>query len=88
MTTDINFPDDIDEPGPFTYAPDGIDETTVNALMAEMDDLTSEPTRPTTALLDGTAVHRRDRRIARRVIREVVALKPTHFAPNPGGWAA
>ncbi|MFD1048919.1 hypothetical protein ACFQ1S_26980, partial [Kibdelosporangium lantanae] len=39
MTTDINFPDDIDEPGPFTYAPDGIDETTVNALMAEMDDL-------------------------------------------------
>jgi len=71
-----------------TYSPDGLNESAVNLLLEEMNDLASETATLTTAYLDGTAAHRRHRRVTRRVIREVVALTPSKAVPNPNGWAA
>jgi hypothetical protein len=69
--------------------PDGLDLHTIDALIAGVyDEIRSAP-RLTSALMDGTAAERRQRRMARRAIALVVcALPAAPVATNPDGEVA
>lgn len=57
--------------------PDGLTLEGIDALLSEMEGHWATSVRPTSALLDGTAVERRERRTARRAIGAVVRALPT-----------
>ena len=64
---------DIDE-----FRPDGLTVDDIDALLGEMaDEHWTTSVRPTSALLDGSAALRRERRTARRAIGAVVRALPT-----------
>lgn len=60
----------------FSYS-DGLTPEAIDALLSEMEGHWSSSVRPTSALLDGAAVLRRERRTARREIGAVVRALPT-----------
>jgi hypothetical protein len=73
------------------HYPDGLDLDTIDALIAEVavELAAGSPAAPTSALLDGSAWQRRDRREIRRSMAAVVRSLPTRPAPvAPGGEAA
>lgn len=59
------------------FYPDGLTTEDIDALLAEAEVAWSTPLRATSALLDGSAVLRRERRTARRAIGAVVRALPT-----------
>ncbi|MBP2321489.1 hypothetical protein JOF56_001874 [Kibdelosporangium banguiense] len=61
------------EPG---HYPDGLDEKTINVLLAEVQAELRTAARPTSALLDGSAAERRRRRIENRAMSAVVRTLP------------
>lgn len=72
-----------------TYYPDGLTVDAIDALLSEMEGHWAMSARPTSALLDGTAVLRRERRTARRAIGAVVRALPTRSqVTSPAGEVA
>jgi hypothetical protein len=61
-----------------SYAPDGIEETQIDVLLAEASAEWREAPRPTSALLDGTALARRERRETQRLLGATVRVLRTH----------
>lgn len=59
-----------------TYLPDGLDEVAVDVLIAEVAVQVAGMAEPTSALLDGSAIERRRRRMERRALAEVVRCLP------------
>ncbi|MGM1064201.1 hypothetical protein [Saccharothrix sp. Mg75] len=58
----------------YRFSPDGLTEDSIDALIATVaDELTELPTA-TTALLDGTARHQRDRRTVERKLGGIVRV--------------
>ena len=70
--------------------PDGLTGDDIDALLGEVaDEYRSPSVRPTTALLDGSAALRRERRIARRAMGAVVRALPTRpQVASPAGEVA
>lgn len=69
--------------------PDGLDESAVDALIAEADRRAALAPVPTSALLDGSAAERRRRRIERRAMAMVVRSLPTlRSGARPDGEVA
>lgn len=62
------------------FYPDGLTADGIDALLSEMERHWVTSVRPTSALLDGSAVLRRERRTARRAIGAVVRALPTRPA--------
>jgi hypothetical protein len=62
-----------DEP----FYPDGLTAELIEALLIEAEALWSAPPRATSALLDGSAVERRCRRMSQRTIGAIVRALPT-----------
>ncbi|MFD4672404.1 hypothetical protein ACFWNN_21935 [Lentzea sp. NPDC058450] len=61
--------------GQHTYSPDGLDEASIDALIADVqDELADLPFAPTSALLDGTARTQMFRRIERRALGATVRV--------------
>jgi hypothetical protein len=58
------------------FYPDGLTAAAIDALLSEMEGHQSTAVRLTSALLDGSAVLRRERREARRAIGAVVRALP------------
>ncbi|MEV6711958.1 hypothetical protein AB0M48_07915 [Lentzea sp. NPDC051208] len=57
------------------YSPDGLDEASIDLLIADVEDELAElPFVPTSALLDGTARTQRYRRIESRVLGGTVRV--------------
>jgi hypothetical protein len=56
--------------------PDGLNESAVDALIAEVDAVLAASPGPTSALVDGTAAERRRRRLSRRAVAAVVRAMP------------
>jgi hypothetical protein len=71
------------------HFPDGLDEVAIDGLIAEVDRL-AVAVPVSAALLDGSAVQRRGRRIERRVLADVVRLLPgmRRGATRPTGGEA
>lgn len=63
----------MDEPN---YS-DGLTPDVIDALLSETEGQWATSVRPTTALLDGSAALRRERRMARRAMGAVVRALPT-----------
>lgn len=63
---------------PLSYAPDGLHESDVDALIAEY--FTASEPEPSPHLVDRVAEHRHVRRIGRQVINRV--LRSTRSAPT------
>ncbi len=57
--------------------PDGLSEAVVDAWLAEMNSAVVPVRRPSAALLDGSALERRERREARRAMSAVVRVLPS-----------
>lgn len=65
------------------FYPDGLTEQDIDVLIAEAFESADEATAaPTSALLDGPAVRRRNRRIERRTVAAVVRAYPVRMAPD------
>jgi len=67
---------------PVTFAPDGLYESDIDALIAEFPAAFAQAdakAQPTSRLVDGSAEHRRRRRIARQTVN--VALRTARQAP-------
>lgn len=60
-----------------SHCSDGLDSDAIEALLSEAEAFWSTSARPTSALLDGSASLRRERRTARRAIGAVVRALPT-----------
>jgi hypothetical protein len=58
------------------FYPDGLTDEDIEALLIEAQAAWSAPSRATSALLDGSAAQRRDRRTARREMGAVVRTLP------------
>lgn len=72
-----------------SHCSDGLDGDAIEALLSEAKAFWSTSARPTSALLDGSAAQRRERRAARRAIGAVVRSLPTTFEPVfPAGEVA
>ncbi len=71
------------------FYPDGLTVDAIDALLSEMEGHWATSARPTLALLDGTAVLRRERRTTRRAIGAVVRALPTRpQTASPAGEVA
>lgn len=74
---------------PVRFSPDGLTEQLIDVLLREVDVAGAVWPRPSSALMDETAVQRRYRRRARRSVAAVVRALPVRgSAGGPGGWAA
>lgn len=70
------------------FFPDGLDEPTIDRLIAEAElDVVHIPA-PTSALVDGSAAERRRRRIERRMLAAVVRSLPSRRRSRPAGEVA
>lgn len=58
------------------FFPDGLTLADIDQLITEAETLWSDPQRPTSTLLDGSAALRRERRIARREMAAVARAFP------------
>jgi hypothetical protein len=68
--------------GPSYYS-DGLDETAIDRLIAQVAaDVTVAP-EPTSALVDGSAAERRRRRMERRALAAVVRSLPARQGVSP-----
>ncbi|MGW6449494.1 hypothetical protein [Lentzea sp. NPDC055074] len=57
------------------FSPDGLTEASIDTLIADVqDELEELPFAPTSALLDGTALRQRDRRIENRTLNGTVRV--------------
>ena len=71
------------------FSPDGLTVEGIDALLSEMEAHWSTSARPTSALLDGSAALRRERRTTRRRIGAVVRALPTRpQVTSPAGEVA
>jgi ribosomal protein L12E/L44/L45/RPP1/RPP2 len=61
---------------PVNHFPDGLDETAIDALIAEAAHEVATAPVATSALMDGSAAERRRRRMERRAISAVVRSLP------------
>lgn len=69
--------------------PDGLTVGAIDALLSEMEGHWATPVRPTSALQDGSAALRRERRTTRRAISAVVRALPTRLqSTSPAGEVA
>lgn len=64
------------------FYPDGLTDEHIEALLVEAQAFWSKPSRATSALLDGSAAERRQRRMARRAIGAVVRALPIAARPR------
>lgn len=69
-----------DCPGDETNYPDGLTVEAIEALLLEARPHWDRPSRATSALLDGSAVQRRERREERRAFASVVRALPARSA--------
>jgi hypothetical protein len=60
------------------HTPDGLEETDIDALLTELRADRHQAPHPTTALLDGTALQRRERREAQRLLGATVRVLRVH----------
>jgi hypothetical protein len=58
------------------HFPDGLDAAAIETVFAEVAADAEGAPRPTSALLDGSAVERRRRRVERRALASVVRVVP------------
>jgi hypothetical protein len=72
------------------FYPDGWTEGAIDVLIAEAFESADEANAvPTSALLDGTAIWRRNRRMERRAVSTVVRTLPVRVSlPGPDGMEA
>lgn len=71
------------------YFPDGLDETAIASLIADVARTVTESPGPTSALMDGSAAERRRRRMERRALATVVRSLPARdVASQPVGEVA
>jgi hypothetical protein len=72
------------------FYPDGLTEQDIDALIAEAFESADQATAaPTSALLDGTATTRRNRRIERMTVGAIVRTLPFRATlPDPDGQEA
>jgi hypothetical protein len=71
------------------YFPDGLDETAIASLIADVARTVTESPEPTSALMDGSAAERRRRRMERRALAAVVRSLPVRdVASQPVGEVA
>jgi hypothetical protein len=63
-----------------TFSPDGLDESAIDALIAEVAAHIAEAPTPTSALIDGSAAERRRWRIQRRALTAVIRSLPVRPA--------
>jgi hypothetical protein len=78
--------DAIDEPTQFS--PDGLDETSIDLLIAEVDAELEDMAAPTSRLLDGVAAVRWERREVRRVTGHTVRVLRVQATSVPSGTEA
>jgi hypothetical protein len=65
------------------FSPDGLDVDEIERLLTEAQTLWARSPRPTSALLDGSAARRRERRQARRAVALMLrALPAPPLAPD------
>lgn len=64
------------------FYPDGLTADAIESLLREMEGHWSTSVRPTSALLDGSAALRRERRETRRAIGAVVRALPIAARPR------
>jgi len=69
MINDSFYPND--------FYPDGLTPDLIDTLIRDVADTLTDTPRPTRAVLDGTALHQRERRQARRTLTAVVRTLPT-----------
>lgn len=62
----------------FRFSPDGLDEASIDALVSEVADELAELPPATSALLDGTALKRRNRRVIERTLNGTVRALNVH----------
>lgn len=62
------------------YFPDGLDETAIGSLIADVAREVSDAPAQTSALVDGSAAERRRRRMERRALAAVVRTLPVREA--------
>lgn len=60
------------------FSPDGLDEALIDALISEVADELAELPPATSALLDGTALKRRNRRVIERTLGGTVRVLRVH----------
>jgi hypothetical protein len=70
------------------YFPDGLDEISIDQLIAQVAAEVTVVPRSTSALVDGSAVERRRRRMERRVLAAVVRSLPSRQVSPQVGEAA
>jgi hypothetical protein len=68
--------------GPSYYS-DGLDETVIDQLIAQVAAEVTVSPEPTSALVDGSAAERRRRRMERRVLAAVVRSLPARQGVSP-----
>lgn len=68
--------------------PDGLTDEHIERLLGEAEVFWSQPSRATSALRDGSAALRRERRMARREIGAVVRALPVPFPQVAPGEVA
>jgi hypothetical protein len=74
---------------PVKFSPDGLTEQLIDVLLLEVDVAGAMWPRPSSVLMDETAVQRRYRRRARRSVGAVVRALPVRgTGGGSGGWAA
>lgn len=72
-----------------SHYPDGLDSDAIEALLSEMEGHWATSVQPTSALLDGSAALRRERRTTRRRIGAVVRALPVRpQVASPAGEVA
>ena len=79
MINDSFYPND--------FYPDGLTPDLIDTLIRDVADTLTDTPCPTRALLDGTAIHQRERRQARRALTAVVRTLPTppgHYHDDDG----
>lgn len=70
------------------HYPDGLTADAIDALLGEMEGRWATSVQPTSALLDGSAAQRRERRAGRRAIDAVVRALPRKEQVSPVGEVA
>lgn len=71
-----------------SHFPDGLDETAIARLIAQVAGEVEVAPEPTSALVDGSAAERRRRRMERRAVAAVVRSLPTRQVFPQVGEAA
>jgi hypothetical protein len=68
---------------PGGHFPDGLDETAIDQLIAQVAREMATGLEPTSALVDGSAAERRRRRMERRALAAVVRSLPARQGVSP-----